>query len=251
MVSFTCHQCQDVVKKPKVLGHASQCGGNNALFSCVDCMQVFDCRSVQSHTSCVSEKEKYQGHWIEKKKVVQVPLTKLDRPQRPAMNDLSDSGEDDNDEWITSKKTAPNKRNDSPVGKRVRCEDEMGNENKIFKTELDCSSVVKKAPTPTEDEKKAFCSLNSCSNSSSKPCEVKSFAIGLMEEVQSIIENILQSEGVCDSGYMCMKKKDLAKAFVSRYSGRIANHLMPMIDEVISKSANLVAKGNKIAVSKE
>lgn len=251
MVSFTCHHCQDVVKKPKVLGHASQCGGNNALFSCVDCMQVFDSRTVQGHTSCVSEKQKYQGQWLEKKKIVQVPLAPLDRPQRPTMNDLSDSGEDDNDDWITSRKTPPNKKSDSPVGKRARCQDEKEEEKKIFRTEVHCSSAVKEVSTPTEDEKEAFCSLNSCSNSSSKRCEVKSFAVGLMDEVQSIIENILQTEGACDSGYMCMGKKDLAKSFVSRYSGRIAKHLMPMIDKVVLNSANLVEKGNKIAVSKE
>ena len=57
MVWFQCEDCGDTLKKPKVKGHAGHCSASR--FSCVDCMQVFDQWSVQAHTSCVTEHEKY------------------------------------------------------------------------------------------------------------------------------------------------------------------------------------------------
>jgi len=54
---FQCEDCGDTLKKPKVKGHASGCSASR--FSCVDCLQVFDRWSVQQHTSCVTEHEKY------------------------------------------------------------------------------------------------------------------------------------------------------------------------------------------------
>ena len=57
MVWFQCEDCGDTLKKPKVRGHASQCSASR--FSCVDCLQVFDAYTVQQHTSCVTEHEKY------------------------------------------------------------------------------------------------------------------------------------------------------------------------------------------------
>ncbi|RKO97483.1 hypothetical protein CAUPRSCDRAFT_3733, partial [Caulochytrium protostelioides] len=59
MVSFSCEQCQDTVKKPKVQQHAGRCRG--AQFTCVDCSVTFDEWSVRSHTSCMTEDQKYQG----------------------------------------------------------------------------------------------------------------------------------------------------------------------------------------------
>ena len=61
MVSFSCSRCGDVVKKPKVQTHAQQCG--TGAFSCVDCMETFDLNSIQKHTSCLSEADRYQGTW--------------------------------------------------------------------------------------------------------------------------------------------------------------------------------------------
>ena len=61
MVSFNCCKCQDVIKKPKVIAHASSCGASH--FCCVDCNKTFDLYSVRDHTACVSEVQKYQGKW--------------------------------------------------------------------------------------------------------------------------------------------------------------------------------------------
>jgi cell growth-regulating nucleolar protein len=57
MVWFQCEDCGDTLKKPKVKGHAGHCSASR--FSCVDCLQVFDAWSVQGHTTCVTEHEKY------------------------------------------------------------------------------------------------------------------------------------------------------------------------------------------------
>ncbi|GMH38320.1 hypothetical protein BSKO_06204 [Bryopsis sp. KO-2023] len=57
MVWFVCDSCGDSIKKPKINGHLRQCAAQ--YFTCIDCSVTFDRRSVHSHTSCVSEKEKY------------------------------------------------------------------------------------------------------------------------------------------------------------------------------------------------
>lgn len=99
MVSFSCHCCGDVVKKPKVLTHAKQCG--TAAYSCVDCNVTFDLKTVQDHNQCVTEVDRYQGKWLEKAK----SLPKQKRPERPKMS-FSDTDLDDED----AKAAKPSKR---------------------------------------------------------------------------------------------------------------------------------------------
>mmetsp|Transcript_29417 Transcript_29417/g.113890 ORF Transcript_29417/g.113890 Transcript_29417/m.113890 type:complete len:258 (-) Transcript_29417:140-913(-) len=58
MVSFSCDKCQDVVKKSKVENHMWQCRA--PLVSCVDCGRSFDGKNVKGHSSCMTEREKYE-----------------------------------------------------------------------------------------------------------------------------------------------------------------------------------------------
>ena len=58
MVTFSCDLCADAVKKPKASQHMMRC---RATMTCVDCGKVFNATTVNSHNSCVSEAEKYQG----------------------------------------------------------------------------------------------------------------------------------------------------------------------------------------------
>ncbi|KAK7200065.1 LYAR-type C2HC zinc finger containing protein [Novymonas esmeraldas] len=119
MVSFTCNHCQDVVKKPKVQSHANSCGA--ATFTCVDCMQVFNLDSIKAHTSCVTEEEKYQGKWKQKQghaskggRVGDAPRVGIERPPRAPMNDLSSSGSDSDDDWVTrGNKAATSRKSNS------------------------------------------------------------------------------------------------------------------------------------------
>ncbi|RUS14443.1 hypothetical protein BC937DRAFT_93817 [Endogone sp. FLAS-F59071] len=57
MVSFQCDTCCDVVKKPKLDQHRQRCRGT---FTCIDCSTTFKGQDHKSHTSCISEAEKYQ-----------------------------------------------------------------------------------------------------------------------------------------------------------------------------------------------
>ncbi|WRT67145.1 uncharacterized protein IL334_004111 [Kwoniella shivajii] len=59
MVSFQCDACADTVKKPKLDQHRNRC---HASFTCLDCSTTFRSPGeYKSHTTCVSEAEKYQG----------------------------------------------------------------------------------------------------------------------------------------------------------------------------------------------
>jgi cell growth-regulating nucleolar protein len=57
MVWFQCDDCGDSIKKPALKKHFNNCSASR--LSCVDCGQEFDRYSVQQHTSCVTEHEKY------------------------------------------------------------------------------------------------------------------------------------------------------------------------------------------------
>ncbi|KAF8849804.1 hypothetical protein BDZ45DRAFT_680247 [Acephala macrosclerotiorum] len=59
MVSFSCEACGDVLTKKKLDGHRNQCYG--ASYTCLDCMIHFQGNEYRSHTSCISEAQKYQG----------------------------------------------------------------------------------------------------------------------------------------------------------------------------------------------
>ncbi|KAG8420967.1 hypothetical protein J3458_002878 [Metarhizium acridum] len=59
MVSFQCEACGDVLTKKKLDPHRNRCHG--ASFSCLDCMVHFEGLQYRSHTSCITEDQKYQG----------------------------------------------------------------------------------------------------------------------------------------------------------------------------------------------
>ncbi|KAF2090774.1 hypothetical protein K490DRAFT_71109 [Saccharata proteae CBS 121410] len=66
MVSFSCENCGDVLTKKKLDPHRNQCRG--ASFTCLDCMVHFQGTEYRSHTSCMSEAQKYQGALYREKK---------------------------------------------------------------------------------------------------------------------------------------------------------------------------------------
>ncbi|KAE8323486.1 hypothetical protein BDV39DRAFT_182028 [Aspergillus sergii] len=59
MVSFSCEACGDILTKKKLDPHRNQCRG--ATFTCIDCMVHFQGTSYRSHTSCMTEAQKYEG----------------------------------------------------------------------------------------------------------------------------------------------------------------------------------------------
>ncbi|KAL7494275.1 hypothetical protein ACHAWT_002976 [Skeletonema menzelii] len=59
MVFFLCDGCNETLKKNKVDAHAAKCRECWSV-SCVDCSQSFPGDEYRSHTSCISEAERYE-----------------------------------------------------------------------------------------------------------------------------------------------------------------------------------------------
>ncbi|XP_050220544.1 UBP1-associated proteins 1C [Mercurialis annua] len=57
MVWFQCEDCGESLKKPKLLNHFRICSAYK--LSCIDCGEMFGQDSVQRHTQCITEAEKY------------------------------------------------------------------------------------------------------------------------------------------------------------------------------------------------
>uniref|UniRef100_A0A1D1XRN8 Uncharacterized protein C16C10.8 n=1 Tax=Anthurium amnicola TaxID=1678845 RepID=A0A1D1XRN8_9ARAE len=57
MVWFQCEDCGENLKKPKLPNHFRICSAYK--LSCIDCGEMFTQQSVQGHTQCISEAEKY------------------------------------------------------------------------------------------------------------------------------------------------------------------------------------------------
>ncbi|KAM7223136.1 hypothetical protein V8F06_001349 [Rhypophila decipiens] len=82
MVSFQCEGCGDVLTKKKLDPHRNRCRG--ATFSCIDCMVHFPGFEYRSHTSCMTEDQKYQGALYRNKKAKTAPSANTAAPPAPA-----------------------------------------------------------------------------------------------------------------------------------------------------------------------
>ncbi|KAK3394246.1 hypothetical protein B0H63DRAFT_40917 [Podospora didyma] len=71
MVSFSCESCGDIFTKKKLDQHQSRCRG--CTFSCIDCMTHFPGTTHRTHTSCMTEDQKYQGALYKPKKAKTTP----------------------------------------------------------------------------------------------------------------------------------------------------------------------------------
>lgn len=67
MVYFVCEGCNETLKKAQVEKHALRCRQCHAV-TCVDCSQTFYGNDFESHTTCISEAEKYEGSLYKAKK---------------------------------------------------------------------------------------------------------------------------------------------------------------------------------------
>ncbi|KAF9073659.1 autophagocytosis associated protein [Rhodocollybia butyracea] len=84
MVSFQCHACNDVVKKPKLDQHRNRCHSG---FDCIDCSKTFNTPAeYKNHTSCISEAEKYEKTLYKGPKTGPQNHYPAQAPQNPPQN---------------------------------------------------------------------------------------------------------------------------------------------------------------------
>ncbi|KAK9142279.1 hypothetical protein Syun_011679 [Stephania yunnanensis] len=81
MVWFQCEDCGENLKKPKLANHFKICSAYK--LSCIDCGETFGQQSVQSHTQCVTEAEKYGPKGQGKTPNVTPAKSKNDSKQKP------------------------------------------------------------------------------------------------------------------------------------------------------------------------
>ncbi|OAQ84305.1 Zinc finger domain-containing protein, C2H2, LYAR-type [Purpureocillium lilacinum] len=92
--------CGDVLTKKKLDPHRSRCHG--ASFTCIDCMVHFQGVQYRSHTSCITEDQKYQGALYKEKNKKQkhhhdkpAEQKQIERPKNMAQQPyVEDVGED-------------------------------------------------------------------------------------------------------------------------------------------------------------
>lgn len=224
MVSFNCNRCQDVVKKPKVPTHAMGCGGSNALFTCVDCMVTFDMNSVKNHTSCVTETDKYQGKWQQKRTLAADGSAEKKPKPKIAFPSYSDS--DDDSGAPAAKKQRPDPTSAAPAKKAASA-------SPVQKPKKSQTPVHK--PTPKgKAEKDAIALPPSVTSSSSanSAVTVPAFELGPRHEVLEMIAAAKEAEG-SDSA------KVLARAFVSKiYTTKLVKALTPVIQELLDSESH-------------
>ncbi|KAJ8467088.1 hypothetical protein OPV22_029640 [Ensete ventricosum] len=85
MVWFQCEDCGENLKKPKLPNHFRICSAYK--LSCIDCGKTFDQESVQRHTQCISEAEKYGPK--DQGKASQKAQEKPDKPKPNADVDVN------------------------------------------------------------------------------------------------------------------------------------------------------------------
>ncbi|KAM7519662.1 hypothetical protein LguiB_018624 [Lonicera macranthoides] len=84
MVWFQCEDCGDSLKKPKLTSHFRVCSANK--LSCIDCGETFGQQSVQGHTQCITETEKYGPKGQNKASNCTTPKPKSDSKQKPEVD---------------------------------------------------------------------------------------------------------------------------------------------------------------------
>ncbi|EFQ98307.1 hypothetical protein MGYG_01340 [Nannizzia gypsea CBS 118893] len=122
MVSFQCENCGDVLTKKKLDSHRGQCRG--ASFSCLDCMVHFQGTEYRSHTSCMTEAQKYQGALYKekpakntKKKAVTIAEDAVVKSLNPYVEDAPDADDNFNGAPPPAPSPPPFKNTDTTVAK--------------------------------------------------------------------------------------------------------------------------------------
>ncbi|KAK7388227.1 hypothetical protein VNO78_23038 [Psophocarpus tetragonolobus] len=84
MVWFQCEDCGDNLKKPKLPAHFRTCSAYK--LSCIDCGEIFGRDTVQNHTQCITEAEKYGPKGPGKNLNVATANPSKDNTQKPEVD---------------------------------------------------------------------------------------------------------------------------------------------------------------------
>ncbi|XP_047151731.1 UBP1-associated proteins 1C [Vigna umbellata] len=84
MVWFQCEDCGDNLKKPKLSSHFRTCSAYK--LSCIDCGEIFGRDTVQDHTQCITEAEKYGPKGQGKTLSAATATPNKDNKQRPEVD---------------------------------------------------------------------------------------------------------------------------------------------------------------------
>ncbi|KAI7881792.1 zf-LYAR-domain-containing protein [Lichtheimia hyalospora FSU 10163] len=145
MVSFQCDNCGDVVKKPKLDQHRGRC---HATFTCIDCSTTFQGTNYKSHTSCISEAEKYQKSLFRGKKSKQ--QQQQQQQQQQSNNNEAKKPVSLIDQLKNKKADASQEKAAESNGKR-KAEDDKAKDNKKSKKD---KNKWEDAELPADDKNK-------------------------------------------------------------------------------------------------
>lgn len=91
MVVFECGRCNETVKKPSMRKHLMGC--RTEWVSCIDCSKRFSAWDEwESHTSCISEAQKYQGNLFNAKESTNKGKVKQDNWTENVQKAIEDAG---------------------------------------------------------------------------------------------------------------------------------------------------------------
>ena len=68
MVTFVCELCFAVLKKQQIDKHCTGKCKNAWGFTCVECGKTFEGFDYKDHNECMTEVQKYQGQFLQKKR---------------------------------------------------------------------------------------------------------------------------------------------------------------------------------------
>eukprot|EP01129_Flabellula_baltica_P010022 TRINITY_DN4188_c0_g1_i1.p1 TRINITY_DN4188_c0_g1~~TRINITY_DN4188_c0_g1_i1.p1 ORF type:complete len:199 (+),score=55.05 TRINITY_DN4188_c0_g1_i1:419-1015(+) len=143
MVFFVCDNCNDTIKKPKIKSHRCY----NTMYTCIDCNKRFDFHSVNNHTTCTTEEDKYYGKFASSAKKPKNQNGNQNQKKK------SNGGKQDKSEVsIDSKrvKKSSKKRDredddvDLPPAKKVKSEDVVDVDPNVDVSELPWRRSMKK-----------------------------------------------------------------------------------------------------------
>merc|ERR1712042_262022 len=215
MVSFICDACGNTVKKTQVEKHYTTVCRNCSVLSCLDCGVDFPGDAYLTHTSCVTEAEKYQGHLYQAK-------------------DKENKGETKQKEWLKSVHGTSGQTSDPKLRgllKKLSAYSNIPRKKKKF--DNFCKNSVNVYDAKTLDQ---LWDLFTGGNDAAKPTEngsavVENGSTTNVENGSTVVEN---GSTALENGVEC-KESDASEDEVSTPDVTIETNTTPNIEPLTKK----------------